>query len=143
MFIMTILLFTPELLRWYKIKYQGNVTEYNKIQNEYTDANLFSDEFLRYALIMADKYHYSPAYMDVYWALYDKQNLSHNDTLLTLDSLNIVERRMALKYLWKAKMNGDFQSMQILGKYYLQGKYFKKDSIIGQQLLNESEKLFK
>ncbi len=90
---------------------------------------------------MADKYNYTPAYFDVYWMLYCKQELS-NDTLYTLDSLNESERKMALNYLIKAKNKGNLDAMEYLGIYFIQGKYLKKDTSLGLQLINESKKRF-
>jgi hypothetical protein len=128
-------------IRWYKIKYMGDITSYEDAEIDALDNNYHDESFYNYALIMSDKYNYVPAYFDVYWALYCKQELN-NDSLYSLDSLNEGEKAMALKYLLKAKNNGDHEAMEYLGIYYLQGKYFKKDSILGTQLIKESNKRF-
>jgi len=80
--------------RWFNIKYRGDISAYDDAKIEALDDNYRDEAFYNYALIMADKYNYIPAYFDVYWALYSKQEL-YNDTLYTLDSLNESDRKIA------------------------------------------------
>ncbi len=128
-------------MRWFKIKFQGDTSAYDDAKIEALEYSKRNETFLNYALIMADDHNYTPAFLDVYFCMYEKQEL-YNDTLYTLDSLSENEIKMALHYLLQAKNRGNLEALEYIENYYKQGKYFKKDSILGLQLIKENYKRF-
>jgi TPR repeat protein len=109
---------------------QGDIDAYAELDIAYLEFPF--EEFLPYALIMANKYDYVPAYFEVYWRLW---YLYDNP-----DSLDETSRKMALDYLQKASSKGHRQARETLGQYYMEGIYFKQDTILGKQLIKEAEK---
>jgi len=96
-----------------------------------------SSELLIYSLLMANKYNYPFAYYGVYdclWQIYPETTSS----LMLLDSLDETTRNIALEYLQKGAELGENNCQYNLGRYYLEGKYFEKDTILGKKLIDRS-----
>jgi TPR repeat protein len=85
---------------------------------------------------MANKYEYHLAYLNVYEALTSQD---HKKGVSELEDLDPVTRKMALDYLKKGAEKGSKECKRILGNHYLEGKYIEKDTIKGNQLIEESE----
>lgn len=49
--------------------YDGNIASYQELQTIYLDMS--PDEFLFWAMLMANKYDYGPAYLDAYYSMKD------------------------------------------------------------------------
>jgi TPR repeat protein len=115
----------------------GDINSYEELHIAYLDFN--EPSLLPYALLMANKYDYTMAYYDVYDCL---TMLYWNgvSSSISLDSLDKQTRAMALKYLKKAADKGDINALRELGKLYLEGKHVKKDTILGNQLLEKYRK---
>lgn len=116
----------------------GDTAAYNTLCMVYLDYG--SEKFLPFALIMANKYDYPKAYFDVFSCLHDIYGDTTKD-LWILDNLDSTTQSFALNYLKKSSSKGYFQAKDILGHYYLFGKYVEKDTVLGKQLINESESL--
>ncbi len=108
-----------------EIKNKGSIEAYQDFSVAYIDDNQFGD-FIAMAKIMANKYHYLPAYYDVFISIYNKQGMSVGiDTSIndfSLEHLNKMDRDTALWYLVKGANNGEKQSKFVLGKYYLKAQ---------------------
>lgn len=109
----------------------GDTVSYNNIKQYQIDRAVYSD-FIYYALIMSDKYHYPQAYYDVYICLFD--------TYDNKDELGSELKKMGIEYLKKAAELGVLSAKEDLGKMYIEGKFMKKDIEKGQNLINQSKK---
>ena len=69
----------------------------------------FDEEFLIYALIMANKYDYPQAYFDVYFYL--------TNVFPDISDIDEATANMAISYLLKAKDKGHHQAIDIVEKY--------------------------
>ena len=109
---------------------QGDTIAYNRLWKCF-----YSAELLPYAFLMANKYHYKRAYFDIFtcfWLLYPETTSS----LMLLDSLDETTRNLALEYLQKGAELGENDCMRTLGRYYFEGKYFDRDTILGRRLID-------
>jgi TPR repeat protein len=114
----------------------GDYGAYEELFIAYLD---IGDElFLPYALLMANKYYYPPAYNHVFHCLtsiYQDYDISKS-----LSKLDAQTRKMALDYLKKGARLDEKNSLWKLGQLYMKGIYVEKDTVLGNQLL---EKAFK
>ena len=113
---------------------EGNTNAYDLLR---ISCEGYRAEFLPYAFLMANKYHYKIAYYDVfdcYWSIYPETTRS----LMLLDSLDSTTRNLALEYLKKGAELGEHNCQYRLGTYYYEGKYFEQDTILGQELKDKS-----
>lgn len=115
------------------IKSKGDIDSYNSLKLEYMES-VNKIDFLPWALLMANKFGYQQAYFDVFWILYEKQKLSE-ECDYSLNRLDNNDKQLALNNLIMAAKLGHLQAKEILGKYYMQGRYVIKDTILGKQLL--------
>ena len=112
---------------------KGDTIAYYDLFISYLDRRI--QDFLPYALIMANKYQYHLAYYHVYLCLllisddWDEEAGNY-----TLDKLDTTTCDMAIDYLRKGVVKGDKQCMHRLGDYYIKGKYVKKDVKYGEYL---------
>ncbi len=81
---------------------------------------------------MANKYHYPYANYEVYYCLTSLFEL--NDSIGDIDEKT---KEMALSYLQKGVELNDYHSLKEMAELYLEGKYVKKDTILGKKLLNK------
>ncbi len=109
----------------------GDTNAYFQLSNIYYDSP--NESFLRTSLLMANKYSYHQAYIDVYYCLTD---LPHKKKYTELDDLDVRTRELALVYLKDAVNAGNKEAMEILGHYLIEGKYVPKDVKYGNELLN-------
>lgn len=110
---------------------KGDTIAYKELELE----NYQSDSFLYVSLIMANKYNYPSAYYNVFHCLVKQSNKKE---LEALDDLDEMTKKMAIDYLIMGAEKGDKQCQKILGKFYLEGKYLKKDVEKGSQLIKDS-----
>ena len=115
---------------------KGNVEAYDELCQAYMENDMHSS-LLPYALLMANKYDYTMAYYDVYSCLSFIYWDSCHDESCSLDSLDMQTRKMALDYLKKAADKGEPNALRDLGWLHLEGKHVKKDTILGNQMLEE------
>ncbi len=117
----------------------GSIKAYEELSIAFMDYSEI--EMLPYAFIMADKYDYSKAYLDVY----DILGLSYacNSTVdikyYNLDCIAEATRKDVLSYLEKAVEKRVKSAQYTLGHMYLDGKYYPKNETIGSQLIKLSE----
>lgn len=117
---------------------KGDTLAYDELRISYLDYR--PQDFLPYALIMANKYNHPQACFDVYmclWEIYGQTDYS----LTLLDDLDSITQKMAIDYLKKGVKYGHFQSMQTLGAYYFAGKYVDKNIEFGEQLIRKGDSL--
>ena len=87
-----------------------------------------SYKLLPWSLLMANKYDYDEAYLDVYFSLYDLNSLGENKKVSdwSLDNLDKKTREMAIEYIEIAAKKGQKQAKEILTFYEKEGKYINK-----------------
>ena len=113
---------------------KGDTSAYYNFEAYYMDYPI--EEILYPALIMANKYDYHLAYLNVYEALTSQD---HKAGVSELENLDPITKEMALHYLKKGADKGNKECKRILGNHYLEGKYIEKDTIKGKKLIEESE----
>lgn len=113
---------------------KGDTSAYSNLNDYYMDYSI--DGILYPALIMANKYEYHLAYLNVYEALTSQD---HKKGVSELEDLDKKTREMALEYLKKGAEKGSKECKVILGNHYLEGKYIEKNTIKGKQLIEEGE----
>ncbi len=113
---------------------QGDAIAYDAL-SIYFSCSENSEELLPYAFLMANKYNYKKAYYDVFdcfWSIY-----AETGSIVLLDNLDATTRNLALEYLKKGAELGENNCQYRLGCFYFEGKYFKQDTILGQELLDK------
>ena len=113
----------------------GDTSAYDQLSIEYIDSPYTG--FLYTALMMANKFQYQRAYIDVYYCLTD---LHHKKDGTELDDLDERTRSLALEYLMKGVDRGNKECMGILGGFYVDGRYIERDQRKGEMLLEASRK---
>lgn len=88
----------------------GDTNAYYSLNILFLDSRPFQEEFLIYALIMANKYHYPQAYYDVF----DCIILPFNSDMNQIDEESA---KMAIKYLFLAAESGHYQATETIKKY--------------------------
>lgn len=142
-----------ELEMYEEYKVPNNVPKCNEKENIYNGSKKYYDELRKYylsigfykffpwALFMANKFDNSQAYFDVYYSLCELnclgENKKNNDLLL--DNLDAKTQKMAIDYLIKAAEKDHNQAKEILGKYYLEGRYVEKNIALGNKLIKETK----
>ena len=114
---------------------KGDTSAYYNLNIYYMDYPI--EGILYPALIMANKYEYHLAYLNVYEALTSQD---HKKGVSELENLDSATRKMALEYLNKGAEKGSKECKRILGNHYLEGKYVKKDTAEGKRLIIEGER---
>jgi len=91
-----------------RIMEHGDTIAYLRLRSDYT--HMPPDGFLFWALVMANKYDYVPAYCDVYFAILDGHSCSGHD----LSPIDSKTREFALDYLRTADRKGSAEAHSIL-----------------------------
>lgn len=91
------------------VLYEGSKEAYDALSTAYLDYT-FQEEFLLYAIIMANKYEYPQAYFDVYFWL--TQTFSSDINNIDESSANL-----AIEYLIKASEKNHRQAKEIVEEY--------------------------
>lgn len=91
------------------ILYNGNTSAYDELSVSYLDHN-FQEEFLFYAMIMANRYDYPQAYFDVYFYL--TQTFSRD-----IKSIDERSAKLAIEYLLKSYEKGHHQAREIVEEF--------------------------
>lgn len=114
---------------------KGDTSAYYLLNLDYMDSPY--EGFLYTALIMANKYDYHLAYLNVYEVLtsHDRKMGIHE-----LEDLDEKTRAMALDYLKAGAEKGNKECKWILGNLYTEGKYVEKNEELGNRLKQEAEK---
>ncbi len=89
---------------------KGDSSAYYELSTQYLDYGY--QDFLFYALIMANKYNYPDAYMDVFDCL----------TTEYIDSIEMMDEetaKMAVDYLFKAYDNNQNQAIEFVNDYHI------------------------
>jgi len=107
---------------------KGDTNAYYQLQLDYMDSPYKG--FLNIAMNMADKHGYHLAYYNVYECLTDEST--------DLNTLSEKNKDLALKYLIEGANKGNRNCMNILGNFYVEGKYLKKDIEKGKELIKKS-----
>lgn len=94
-----------------------------------------------YSLIVANKWNDGNASFDVFRAIATLDSSNNFNEVPDLDFLDQETINIAIAYLKKASHNGPINAKYTLGKYYLEGKYIKKDKELGKKLLKEADEL--
>jgi hypothetical protein len=103
---------------------KGDIDAYDRLRNFY----LLTKPFLRYALIMADKYDYTQAYFDVFSCI-EKMNKKRPSEK---------EMKKGIRYLKVAALRNHHQAPYYLGELYMEGKYMPKDTVLGKYLMQRN-----
>ncbi len=110
---------------------KGDTIAYKELRIAYLNVDYYEEEFLLYSIIMADKYNYPKAYYYVYKCLTSVFEWHH------YGKIDEKTKILALKYLKEGVELNDSESTNQLSKLYFEGKYVKKDSILGKKLENK------
>ncbi|HOF16084.1 MAG TPA: hypothetical protein PLF32_03805 [Bacteroidales bacterium] len=113
---------------------KGDTLAYYDLYIRYHYYKYSFKDFLPYALIMANKYDYPPAYLGVFICLWQLYGEWDEEGDISLDKLDKTTRNMAIEYLKKGVEKGEKNCMRYLGTYYIKGKYVKKDVKYGEYL---------
>lgn len=100
-----------------KVLEDGDHEAYESLQTYYMDRP--SEEFLKFARVMAEDYHYVKAYRDLFEIIVARDGCSYD---YNLECLSEETRSTALVYFKKAVMMGDQVSSTILLEYYVENK---------------------
>jgi FOG: TPR repeat, SEL1 subfamily len=106
----------------------GNPIRYAYINDNYYGLYFLSD------LIMANKYHYTDAYVHIYY-----HYMSPDFNKSEWNALDTVSQHRALYYLQRAAETGSNNAQEILGQLYLNGNAFPKDIKKGEYWIKQSE----
>jgi hypothetical protein len=90
------------------VLYEGDTQSYERLDIAFLDYS-FQEEFLIYALIMANKYDYPQAYFDVYVCL--------TNVFSDISEIDEATANLAISYLLKAKDKGHHQANDIVEKH--------------------------
>lgn len=106
----------------------GSIQSYNRLSILYLDRSRY--DFLALALFMSNKYDYTQAYFDVYFALFELSNVIYdNDENLnswSLENLDKKTQKMAIDYLKTAAEKGHEQANEVIDIYTKNNKYVKE-----------------
>lgn len=119
---------------------EGRKDFYQELKISYLDKELY--EFLPWALLVANKFNSDAAYFDVYLCLFQLSNISRDEKDIknwSLDALDDKTQKMAIEYLKKAAERDHEQAKEILGGYYLEGKYVEKNITLGNKLIEDAK----
>lgn len=111
---------------------KGDTIAYNTLSMEFFDSPN-EGEFFYTALIMANKYNYSPAYYDAYMCL---TNAYHKKSHDELDSLDPETRKLALELLFRGAKVQNKNCIAILDHQYITRKQLSKNKIKSGNNLN-------
>lgn len=111
---------------------------YDSIESEYVH-NYDYNELLFYSIIASNKLKNGNASYNVFYTIANLDTLNRFKDVPNLDFLDDDTKLLALKYLLKASNEGQKNAKLILGKYYLEGKYIKKDVENGEKLIHEGQ----
>jgi hypothetical protein len=100
---------SPRILKS-KIFNDGDIEAYKDLRIAYLDYS--PEEFLFWAMIMANKHDYPPAYFDVFLTL--KNSYTPDASDYTLAAMDSATRQLAVSYLLKAAEKGDEQATDVL-----------------------------
>ena len=104
------------------VLYDGDESAYDDLSIVYLDYT-FQEEFLLYALVMANKYDYPQAYFDVFSCLTD---------IYSSDITKIDDRTatLAIEYLLQANEKGHHQANEMVQEYNIEVEKNSKQQII-------------
>lgn len=94
-----------------------------------------------YSIVISNKWKFSEASYDVFMTLAQLDDKNRSTSTPDLDFLDEDTKNLALKFLQKASDERNSNAKYTLGKYYLEGKYFKKNVILGNSLLKEANEI--
>ncbi len=98
----------------------GDTAAYYELFNEYVDNNRESD-FFYYSYIMAFRYNYPKAYMDVFFILCKVYNINTNIEKIDLSKMDLQSQKIAIECLKKASQLNYLNSKQVY-ESILQGR---------------------
>lgn len=101
---------------------QGDEDAYYELSNAYLDYE-YPEEFLMYAMIMANKYNYPQAYFDVYDCIIGINRLD-------IKSIDENSASIAIKYLLKASEKEHEQAQEIVKEYSITDEIMDKKALI-------------
>ncbi len=114
----------------------GDTDAYDKLSIEYMDSP-YSD-FLEISRQMANKHEYKAAYMDVFYCL---TNYYQNKDENLFKELDNNQKNMAIKYLELAAKKGEVNSLELLSKFYAEGKDLTRNIELSKNLLKKRDSI--
>lgn len=114
-----------------------DINFYDSLRKEYGHHRKDRD-FLVCNMLVSNKWNYNYASYSVFETFSDLDLTNKDKEVPSLEHLDDLTKDVALKYLVKASDLKSPNAMNILGHYYVDGIYVKKDKIIGEKLINES-----
>lgn len=92
---------------------EGNIEAYTELKKMVTNTNS-NFEILLFSIIMANKYHYPPAYLDSYIYIWEVFNYNQKKELWDLSSFDLKTKSFALYHLKKSASLKNTQAIEIL-----------------------------
>jgi hypothetical protein len=108
------------------ILFNGDIDAYNSLSIAYLDYS-FQEEFLLYAMIMANKYKYPQAYFDVFTCLTDIY-------FADISKIDEETANLAIEYLLKAYNKGHHQAKDMVEEFSI---------VNNQNNIQQVERIFK
>ncbi len=117
----------------------GDTIAYQKVKKLYRDYNIEREVFF-YSFVMANRYHYLPAYYDVYVCLWQAFNGGKHAMLWDMTRFDPKSREMALHYLKMGAKRGNKDALRVLIRYYTASVEYGKETrtLHPRQFVNES-----
>jgi hypothetical protein len=103
------------------ILYKGDTIAYYELNIAYLDHS-FQEEFLIYAIIMANKYDYTQAYYDVFYNI----RLPFKD----INDIDKSSAKIAIEYLLKAAEKGHVQAKEMVVRYSITKNQDSKEVLL-------------
>jgi hypothetical protein len=98
----------------------GNVEAYNRVKNLYKSHDI-EREIMFYSIVMANRYHYEPAYLDIYMCLWQAFNGGKKAEIWDMTRFDPKSRDFAVHYLQEAAKLGDNTAKTILANSFMGG----------------------
>lgn len=113
----------------YNVINNGSKEDYDELMIYGLDIGYY--KLLSFSLLVANKYDYEYAYINVYNSLFFlnqniKCKINISDDEYSLDNLDAKTQKMAVEYLRMAANKGNTQAKEILSFYKKEGKYLYK-----------------
>lgn len=126
----------PELLKK-EIINTGSIKSFKLLSMYYGDKKM-DEDFLEISILMYEKYNYTNALSDIYYAYIYKYNPNipfyNGDKAQLFKKVPKKEQEIALKYLKIGVEEGDYACIESLSEYYLSiGKIYKSKELLKLQ----------
>ncbi|MFT3796480.1 hypothetical protein [Flavobacterium sp.] len=126
---------TTSIPKLHEFALKGDLNAYSDLSLAYLDSP--NDvNFCQTSKNVAEKYNFPEAYLNLYYCQIDYY---HRPDRMNLEDLNDNEIKNAMNYLVKGSNLKNRECSKLLGEYYIQGKYLKKNTQLGNSLIQDNK----